>query len=155
MAVNLPPTELLRELFCYDPLNGGLYWRVDKGRAKAGDIVGNINSNRKGYRITKINGQVCLVHRLVYKWVTGEEPGPYLDHVDGNSLNNAFHNLEAVTNRENVVRARKDNGLPVGVRKKGNRYIAGAHIDGRGCYIGMYTTPELAHAAYLEAVNGC
>jgi hypothetical protein len=49
-------------------------------------------------------------------------------------------------------RPRYRHGFPRGVRKKLNRFVALAWINGRNRYLGSYLTPELAHAAYLRAI---
>lgn len=70
---------------------------------------------KKGYREITIshNGKNIhvLVHKIIAELFLGRrKKGFKIDHKDGNKLNNAFSNLEYVTNRENIERAR-DNGL--------------------------------------------
>lgn len=55
----------------------------------------------------------CLVHRLVAEVFLGEIPyGMEIDHKDGNKLNNSAYNLEWVSRKENLKRA-KNLGLIV------------------------------------------
>lgn len=47
---------------------------------------------------------------------------------------------------------RKLSGLPIGVSpSRSGKYIAHRIIDGKPMYLGTHPTPELAHAAYLQA----
>jgi hypothetical protein len=45
----------------------------------------------------------------------------------------------------------KISGLPMGVSKRRNRYIALRQIHGQKIRLGSFPSPELAHAAYLAA----
>ena len=63
------------------------------------------------------------IHRLVgLLFVSNPENKPYINHIDGDKLNNDTSNLEWVTAKENDSHARK-NGL-----KKGNRPIKSSSI---------------------------
>lgn len=62
-----------------------------------------------GYDELIINGQFFAVHRLVYCWFNGEiKEGMTIDHIDGNRHNNAITNLQALTYRENLIKAGYD-----------------------------------------------
>lgn len=65
--------------------------------------------NKEGYRIVKINYQQYLVHRLLMLSFKLQDyfTGAYVDHIDGNKLNNKIDNLEWVTAKENAVRGRQ------------------------------------------------
>ena len=65
--------------------------------------------NKEGYKVVKIKYQQHLVHRLLllsFKLST-HFVDAYVDHIDGNKLNNKLDNLEWVTAKENAIRARK------------------------------------------------
>ena len=65
--------------------------------------------NKEGYKVVTINYQQHLVHRLLllsFKLST-HFVDAYVDHIDGNKLNNKLDNLEWVTAKENAIRARK------------------------------------------------
>lgn len=87
--------------------------------------------------------------------VTTEAERTY--HVDGKPSNNAIGNLREASNRENQQNQAKHRAgkLPgvtfnsVGLRRP---YQARMLVDGRSRSLGMYATPEEAHAAYLK---GC
>lgn len=52
-----------------------------------------------------INGKLkqFLVHRLVFDEHVGIKSGLVINHKDGNKLNNRLDNLEAVTQKENIL----------------------------------------------------
>ena len=104
-----PTQERLKELFDYPPEVGDLVWRVDRGgRAKVGMVAGCVSNlmcsqrgaNPKFYRLIRVDYKKFLAHRLIYIYMTGSCP-EFLDHRDGNSLNNRFENLRPATSREN------------------------------------------------------
>ena len=49
-----------------------------------------------------------LVHRVVAEaFIPNNLNKPYINHINGNKLDNSIHNLEWVTNSENILHARK------------------------------------------------
>lgn len=71
------------------------------------------------------------VHRLVAEaFVYNKHSKPYVNHIDGNKLNNSATNLEWVTSKENSQHA-KDNNLlnpPVGERN-GSTHLTSKQVD--------------------------
>ena len=58
----------------------------------------------------KVVRKTAYVHRLVAEAFIPKEPGKdYIDHIDGNKLNNNVANLHWVTNSENVTKGYKEN----------------------------------------------
>lgn len=96
----LPSVELLHALF---EDVGHTVRRHSTGRLTA-KPTGN------GYLMARIGIAMYLVHRILYKMRTGQEPD-IVDHRDGNKLNNAQDNLRAAdehTNQYNRGRARNN-----------------------------------------------
>lgn len=59
-----------------------------------------------GYRTVTINGKKYSIHRLVAEaFISNPENKPFVNHIDGNKLNNSIENLEWCTNKENVQHA--------------------------------------------------
>lgn len=151
----LPPLDLLLSRFTYDCKSGELLWRITStnGKRKPGDIVGKKNSY--GCIDVKIDGTWYKAHRIIWKMVTGEDPGNFvIDHKDGNPANNKFSNLRLATIELNSANSRlqanKKSGLPKGVVQYGNRFYS--RIGGNKCrqYIGSFDNPESASAAYIK-----
>ena len=65
-----------------------------------------------GYKQIKINYQGLHIHKSIHRLVAEAFiPNPlnkeYVNHIDGNKLNNTVDNLEWCTNSENILHARK------------------------------------------------
>jgi hypothetical protein len=62
--------------------------------------------NGKHYRHLKFRGRMLLVHRIVFRKFHGHlQSDLVVNHLDGDSLNNAALNLEQISQRENVIHA--------------------------------------------------
>jgi hypothetical protein len=93
----MPTVERLNELF--ELRDGVLYWKkVTSNRAKVGDSVGTVFNN--GYLNCCVDKNKVSNHRIIYKMVHGVEP-EFIDHIDGNKLNNDPNNLRSVTMQQN------------------------------------------------------
>lgn len=144
----------LLELLEYFPDTGLFVWRVNRARlAKAGTVAGGLDSY--GYIRIRIHGRKYRAHRLAWFYMTGKWPIDEIDHIDGNPSNNRFDNLrEAIhrQNRQNLREPTRDNQCGfLGVSKRGNRWRAIIVLDGKHTRLGNFSTPELAHAAYVAA----
>ena len=64
--------------------------------------------NNRGYLTVCFNKQTFMVHRLVaYAYCENIENKPFVNHKDGNKLNNHYSNLEWCTQAENLKHARE------------------------------------------------
>lgn len=136
--------------------DGNLKWKVFRNnRAKAGAPINAKDKN--GYTVARINRKQYLGHRIVWLLATGEWPKGDIDHIDGNPGNNRLDNLRDVsrsTNLQNQRKAHADNStgfLGVTYRNREKCYLSRLYVKGRRYDLGQFPTPELAHAAYVEA----
>ena len=102
-AKELPPVELLREWFIYDPETGKLYWKKTSKYSpiKVGSEAGGVNRGRLRVRVS--GRGLFEISRIAWKMYHGEEigEGEFIDHIDRNSLNNRITNLRKVSRSEN------------------------------------------------------
>ncbi len=148
--------DVLRQFLHYDPKSGDFIW-IRKTRCKTvvGDVAGSFSKNNK-YIYISIFRTTYLAHRLAWFYMTGKWPQGQIDHIDGDRSNNRWDNLRdvpAAGNAQNrrVPRVDCSSGF-IGVAKKGNRFAARITYEGgRYKYLGMFSTAEEAHAAYVMA----
>jgi hypothetical protein len=146
--------QRLRELLHYDP-ETGLFTRlvVTCNKVKIGDVAGTLHYT--GYFNIRVLGVIHQAHRLAWLHAHGNWPAGDIDHLNGIRTDNRLCNLRDVVRRvntENQRKAKRRNivGL-LGVSPWRNRFMAQIQVRGKKRYLGMFDTPEEAHAAYLKA----
>ena len=140
----LPPVELLRELFEYNPHTGVLINRVRRSNRLPGERAGT--RRPAGYWLVGVGGKMYLLHRVAWKWWFGEEPEDFLDHKDTNPENNAIHNLRVSDYSGNAANVKKRRGYLAGTYKEGNKWSAKCGGD----YLGVFDDRKEAHRAYVQ-----
>jgi hypothetical protein len=149
--IHLAHAELL-ERFFYDPQTGVMSYR------KNGKFVGAIDV--RGYVRATVDGKQYKVHRLIYYYMTGEQPTMDIDHDNHVRHDNRWTNLKHCphnVNARNLLRG-KPSGLPQGVYKSKGKwgYQAVVQRGEKKTTLGSFKTPELASAryqAYWDEVN--
>ena len=154
-------SEQLREIVHYNPDTGVFTWlprsyppsfNATFGGKEAGGLV----SNDTGifYKMIRVHGSKYLAHILAHVYVTGQWPTKYIDHVDGNGLNNSWTNLRLATAEQNSVNSKLYSRNTSGLR--GVSYSK-AHNRWRSTYgktwLGQYKTKEEAYAVYVAHVT--
>lgn len=111
-----------------------------------------------GYKKVNLSvNQKCSckkIHQLVFECFVNSRVGCIINHIDGIKTNNAFWNLEIVTNRENIAHYSKGNTQKqyTGVESRGKRYRAKTQVNGKTRHIGTFDTAEQASDAYANFV---
>ncbi len=144
----------LRELLDYNPETGRMTWRVAAStKAPAGAVAGGPDSS--GYTKIGLLGRDYRAQRLAWMHHYGEWPKGQVDHIDGNPANNAIANLRDVPqtlNQQNQRKAHAHNSHGfMGVSRLGKKWQARIKVGADRMYLGVFTTPEDAHAVYLDA----
>ena len=152
----------LKRLFDYNP-DTGEFTRLS---AKAWN-AGNGSINKNGYRVININNKVYYAHRLAWLYVYGSFPENQIDHINGDPSDNRIENLRDVDsnkNQQNIYGPQKNNTtgfrgvMYMGAKRRGKKYSAGIHHNGKKYYLGYFSTPEEASVAYEtkrnELLNG-
>lgn len=149
----LPPADLLRALFSYDPLTGIVVWKMRPAYTRV--VVGSEVKSKfaSGYIRVTIKGSTYRLHLIIWKMVTGEDPVVEVDHWDLDKANNRWINLREAS--------RSQNGMNIGLTKRNTsgfkgvsrvpcgKWKASIRYQGKLIYLGHHDTPEAAHAVYV------
>ena len=167
----LPSAEFLHQCFLYNPETGSLKWKERpaahfNGNAaiaktmnacyankEAGSLM---NSGHKSVGLTPF--RKLLVHRVIYKMMTGEDPPLLLDHKNGIPDDNRWENIRNATYNQNGHNrgARRDNrsGLRgVYWRKDTKKYFSRICVNGKVIGLGCFDSASEAHAAFNLAAK--
>ncbi|EJJ2366485.1 HNH endonuclease, partial [Salmonella enterica] len=134
-----PPPDSLRDHLIY--VDGKIYRADTKAR------VGHLGSN--GYYNYTYKGRNYLVHRLIYWLHTGEWP-EFVDHINGDQLDNHKENLRKATKSQNGANIRKQSNNTTGytgVTKLKYSYQVKLCLNGKEFTKAGYKTPEAAALA--------
>jgi hypothetical protein len=157
MARNDLTAEQLRELLCYDTETGVFTRRVASGYRgchRAGMVLGTPSH---GYLQVSVSGRRYQAHRLAWLYVHGTWPANEIDHINGVRSDNRIANLRALThaeNGQNLRRAKSHNKsgmLGIRWRDESRQWQARICVGGKTTYLGKFSTPEEAYAAYIDA----
>lgn len=149
----MPDHAYLVSQIHYSADTGIFMWNVRRKGRYIGEPVGSLQKN--GYLLITLDGVRYFAHRLAWYWVTGDDPDCGIDHRDSVGANNRFDNLRPgnqTLNMQNQRRARSNNTSGfLGVAPQGKKFTAQIQHMGRKIYVGIFSTPEDAHEAYLGA----
>jgi hypothetical protein len=138
----------LREAFDYDPLGGHLIWRRKKRRGQIAGCLTNQGYISVVLRVGGVRHQL-LVHRAIWAIVTGEWPGPIVDHRNGIGSDNRWANLRQANYSESAHNTALSEFA--GTTAIGRKWQARICVNRQYVYLGLFDSREQAHAAYLEA----
>lgn len=143
----------LKEVLKYDRKTGVFTWRVrTTNRVHVGDVAGSPEGK---YLAIKVDGRRYRAHRLAWLYVRGAWPKADIDHRNGRHRDNRISNLRDASRSLNMLNAKRahcdsKSGL-LGVVKYRARWKSELMVGGKKRHLGVFSTPEEAHRAYLKA----
>lgn len=142
-----PAPDYVKSLFLYNEETGLVHWKVNKNKAKIGDLVGT--KHNKGYLSVSIDSKNYLLHRVVWCIHYGEWPTALVDHKDTDKKNNKISNLRLATSFNNAQNAnlRKDstsNIKGVSWHKRLNKWQVRVQENGKRAHLGYFDSLEEA-----------
>lgn len=139
--------ELVKAIFEYK--DGNLYWKTKMTpKSSKGQIAGCYDG--KGYLKIGLFSRVYRAHQLIFFWHHGYFPA-YIDHIDGNGLNNRIENLRSCSHSQNMrnrVGTKNSKSIYKGVSCNRNRWRARIKIEGKEKHLGTFDTEIEAAQAY-------
>lgn len=149
--------EYVVHAFDYNPETGIIKNKIRRNQSgKIGDVVGC--RGRDGYLRIAFSGKKYLAHRIAWLYVSGIMPDHQIDHINGDRSDNRWCNLRPASlqqNSMNKLLARNNTSGFKGVSYSDRHQQWSARIQsGRITnFLGLFRSPELAHAAYCKAAD--
>jgi hypothetical protein len=158
LTKSLPSVEYLRARLDYNQKTGELRWRPRPQLAQwnsknAGKIAGTAMTN--GYCQIYVDDRPWYAHRLIWKWMTGDEPPKTIDHKDGDRSNNRWRNLRAATQSEQNYNSRTPSHNTSGYKgvcRFRGKWLMQLQIN-KSRIVRTFSTREEASAAYESAAR--
>lgn len=143
-----PSQWALQKMLEYDPERGTFFSK------RLQRIVGSVS---RGYLLVSLQFNTRYYgHRLAWIMMHGAIPdGAWIDHINGDKLDNRIANLRICTHLENMHNRKATAGriLPTGVAKQGSRYRATIRAAKRLLHLGYFSTSGEAQYAYAMAAR--
>jgi hypothetical protein len=145
--------EDVKKIYRYE--DGNLYRLHCSGGQKVNSVAGwETVCNGKKYKKINIKNKTYYLHQIIFLYHYGFIP-KYIDHADGDSLNNKIENLREATQSQNVhnskLRRTNKSGYK-GVAFYKNKWKAAIMVMGKNISLGSYEKIEDAVLAYKQ---GC
>ena len=135
--------------------DGELFWKKIGPNKRTDCPAGAVN--RDGYRRIKIMYKLYAVHRLVWTY-HGNDPVAFIDHINGDVLDNRIENLRAVTHSQNCMNRQMRRNNTSGIKgvhwdSRKDQWIACVGLDYKSYRAGAFKTKEEAALAVIELRN--
>ena len=141
----------------FDYKDGILYWKIKAAnRVKIGSPAGSIDPSN-GYHKIHICKKFFKTHRVVFLYHYGYMP-KFVDHIDGNRLNNKIENLRAATASQNCMNQKISTRNTSGVKgvmwhKRDKKWFVQLRVNSKCHSFGYFEDKELAELVAIEATN--
>lgn len=149
----LPPKEILRILFSYNPETGDIVRRVPMSRYPAGSVAG---SPQHDYIYVEYRRCRILAHRLAWMLSFGDWPPCEVDHINFNQKDNRIVNLRLASTTDNqrnrTVQSNSSTGIKgVAFNRQIRKYTAKITANKKQYHLGSFETSDEAAHAYNKA----
>lgn len=147
--------EVVRSLLSYEPSTGVFTWKIQRGRARAGDVAGCVARNKIGYAWVQIRllGKLYSAHRLAWLHHYGEWPN-IIDHLNQDSTDNRISNLRDTTHvlnsRNQHMKSTNTSGI-TGVYwdERNKKWVAEVKVNSAKNHLGRFENIHDAAEAVL------
>ena len=142
---------------CFDYKDGILYWKVKAAnRVKIGSPVGSFDPST-GYHKTHVHRKFHKTHRVIFLYHHGYLPD-FVDHIDGDKLNNRIENLRAATKSQNCMNQKISTRNTSGTKgvmwlKREQKWLVALRVNSILHSFGYFKDKELAELVAVEATN--
>lgn len=100
----------VKSILMYNSNTGVLRWKISRSGVSRKSRRAGCQRNTK-YRIVTIDGKQYQEPRIIWFWMTGEDPGNHdIDHKDRNPSNNRWKNLRLASGGQNHINTTKTKG---------------------------------------------
>lgn len=140
------------------------YWINKNGQVFNGSFIMKPWIHRRYYELTLLindKKKHLPIHRLLAKaFIPNPDNKPYVDHINGNTLDNSLSNLRWATKSENGSNRKvtlSSSGYKAVTLTSSGRFNAKFTSNGKLYYLGTFDTAKEAHEAYCKKsreVNG-
>jgi hypothetical protein len=128
-----------------------LIWKTCSSSKPLNGTVAGCLDKFTGYVIVTVNERKYKSHRILWLLMTGKWPENQIDHINGIRNDNRFCNLREATHSQNSANTPRRTSVSgyKGVSKNRKKWRAQIRISQKNIHLGLYDTPEEAHAAYV------
>ena len=128
--------------------------KIDRKRTLTTKML-NPYKTKRGYKHIDLSGNTFEVHRLVaLHFLDNPYNKKYVNHKDGDKLNNNVNNLEWCTQRENICHyhnsKNKNNSIGVSFNKNAKKWKSRIYFKNKDIHIGYFNTKEEAYEARVK-----
>lgn len=129
-------------------------WNTKYAGKEAFTAIGN-----HGYLTGSVNDKMYTAHRVIWAIVYGEWPEHQIDHVNAIRTDNRISNLREATQQENnrnlrISKANSSGFKGVSWHSKTGKWVSYIRdSNGERKHLGLFATPESAHAAFCDAAR--
>ena len=147
--------EEIKKLLYYNEETGIFTWKLYRGgKAKICAIANSKDS--KGYIRIQINKERNSAHRLAWLYMYGKFPEFYIDHINGNKIDNRICNLREATTNQNQYNRKAPINNTSGIKgvyfdKSRSKWVAELKANNKKIFIGRFNSIELAEIAINNA----